>query len=60
MGEEGARTHLCYDMALKRKDCIFTLCLALHSLLGLRNTACRIHREGCPVSVETAAFGKGR
>lgn len=45
MGEEGARTHLCSDMAFKRKDCIFTLCLALYSLLRLRNTACRILRE---------------
>lgn len=46
MGEEGARTHLCSDMAFKRKDCIFTLRLALYSLLRLRNTACRILREG--------------
>ena len=57
---EGAKTHLCYHMGFIRKDYIFTPYLALHSLLGLKNAACGIQREGFRIRARTAAFGKGR
>lgn len=60
MGGEGAKTHLCYHMGFIRNDCIFTLYLALHSLLGLKDAACGTEREGCWIRAMISAFGKGR
>lgn len=59
-GEKGQRHIFAIRWVLIRKNCIFTLYLALLSLLGLKNAACGIRREGCRIRARTAAFGKGR
>lgn len=41
-----------------RRGCIFTLYLALHSLLEVENAG--MQRESWQVKARTAAFGKGR
>lgn len=63
-GGEGARTHLCCHMGFIRKGCIFTPCLALHSLLGLKNVGYRergagLARRRLPVGREGEVGGKG-
>lgn len=60
MGGGGTKTHLCYQMDFIRNDYIFTLYLALHSLLGLKNAVCGIWREECWIRVRMTAFGKGK
>lgn len=57
-GEKGQRHIFAIRWVLIRKDCIFTLYLALLSLLGLKNAACGIRRGG--VGLERGQLPLGR
>lgn len=57
-GGEGEMAHLCCHVGFIRRVYIFTLYLALHSLLELENAG--MQRERWQVKVRMAAFGKGR
>lgn len=57
-GGEGEIAHLCCHVGFIRRVYIFTLYLALHSLLELENAG--MQRERWQVKARMAAFGKGR
>lgn len=59
MGEEGARTHLCYDMAFKMKDCIFTLSCFVF-LVGTEKHSMQDTERGVPGQSGDSCFWDGK